>query len=142
MVRGRKPKGYKRGGRYLTGTYAYALGKDKEQISLTVPAETFDMITALSYLKGMEGRYASVVRGILMRAVRAEVDSLEPADRKMFDERILPNVQTNRDIHRKQRRERADELNREFRLARHDDETRIAPDDEYEFNPDDEIAAP
>lgn len=136
---------YARAGRYKGGKYAYALRVDQERIISQIDAEVYDKLQALSYLRGENGNMSAVIRHILRRGVEQDIADLDPSERKILEERILPNVETNRKIHRQQRREKMDQKNREMRLLKADDETRIYEEDledDFPLTLEDEIPAP
>lgn len=138
-MRNKRGEMYTRAGRYKGSKYAYALREDRELISVQVPADVHDKIEALAWLLHGSGRLTPIVHMLLTRGVDQMIADLSPKERDLLENRILLNVKINRDIHRKQRRERAKEINREMRLTVHDDETRDFPDfDEDE----EEIPAP
>jgi len=132
---------YARAGRYKGGRYVYALPEDKDRIIIQLPAATRDKLEALGWLLNARQEYAGVARLILRRGVDAMIAELPPKEREMLEERILPNVQMNREIARKQSRERAMLKNQELRMSKHDDETQLFPD-LPDLTEDDEIPAP
>lgn len=102
---------YRRPGRYKGGRYKYALRPDREIINITVDAQVRDALVALAYLRGNSGEYASMLRELLTDFARREVESLEPEDRRKFDDEILPAVIEVRTIKREQRRDDMDAWN-------------------------------
>lgn len=129
---------YRRKGRYKNGQYVYSLNVAKEGLNFVVPAEVREKVEALAWLRGEEGRYSYICRFLLTKGVEEMIAELSPREREMFENRILPNVKINREIHRKQSRERMHDINRILRAAVHDDETQFLG----ELTEDDEIPAP
>lgn len=140
-MRNKLGKQYARRGRYKGGKYAYALRGDRENIHATIDADVFDKLLAMSYLMNADGVIAPLIRTILSKGINNMIAELVPEERKLLEERILPNVQTNNEILRKGRRERMAQKNKELRQFGEDDSTRIYEDD-FPLTEEDEIPAP
>lgn len=128
---------YRRAGRYKGGKYAYSLNEKRELVAVNVPADIREKLEALGWLKGGLGQYAFIARELLRRGVEDMIGELNPKERELFENRILPNVKINREIFRKERRERVRDINA---LLRSEDETKYP--DLPELTEDDEIPAP
>lgn len=66
-----------------------------EQLSIASPVGLRDQLTAIAYLMGAGGEYATPARNFLSRSVSEFIEGLGPADRRAFDD-ILSNVQIKR----------------------------------------------
>ena len=66
-----------------------------EQLSIASPVGLRDQLTAIAYLMGAGGEYATPARNFLSRSVAEYIAKLSPADRQAFGN-ILSNVQIKR----------------------------------------------